>query len=135
MQQEQSASQSAGQMSPLFGWESDPEAGELVQRYRAGGRPMVESDPRTDVLIDMGVILGEERNEVYYDTEKMQLIRSVSTEYIQYSIYVDDGLVFEVLYTDERGMELGEYLVGPWVYRLAALSRGLRRARRQLARV
>jgi hypothetical protein len=117
---------------PSFGWAADPEAGKLIERYRGSGKPMPKSDPRVDVLIDIGILLGSEHDEMYYEQEKMLVARAVSAEYTQYTIHVDDGLVFSALYTED--LELGEYLNGPWVHRLAALAKGLRRGRKALIR-
>lgn len=117
---------------PSFGWLADPEAGELVARYRGAGKPIKKSDPRIDILIDIGILLGTEHDELYYEVEKMLVSRAISEEYTQYTIHIDDGLVFSALYTE--ALELGEFLSGPWVHRLSALAKGLRRGRKTLKR-
>lgn len=114
-----------------FGWAADPDAGKLIEQYRSAGRTVPVSDPRIDVLIDLGILLGTHHSELYYEQEKMLISRAVSQDYTQYTVHVDDGLVFSVLYADDD-MELGEYLIGAWVHRLAALSKGLRRGRKSL---
>ncbi len=115
----------------IFGWAADPSAGDLVERFRAGGKVAKYSDPRIDILIDIGLILGQEHNQIYYEIDKMEITRAISQDYTQYTVHIDDGLVFDVLY-GEGGLELGEYIPGVWSFRIETLAKGMRRGRNRL---
>jgi hypothetical protein len=116
-----------------FGWTADPEAGKIIERYRGSGRPLIQSDPRVDVLIDVGILLGPSIPEVYYEQDKILISRAVSEFYTQYTIHVDDGLVFCAVYTET--LEFSEFLFGPWVHRLAVLAKSIHRGRKALTKV
>jgi hypothetical protein len=108
-------------------WNPDNREGSIINAIIEARKPMKVSDPKIDIMIDIGVLLqGLER--VYFEADRIELTRATSPVYTLYSVKVDDGLVFDVMFTAD-GIVWGEYLDGYW---RAVLSQFIKQQRRKL---
>jgi hypothetical protein len=108
-------------------WSPNEKPGNIIDSIIEARKPMRVSDPRYDIIIDIGLLLqGQER--VVFETDHIELTRSEAPVYILYSVKVDDGLVFDVMFTAD-GMVFGEYIDGFW---RAVLSQFVKQQRRKL---
>jgi hypothetical protein len=116
--------------APIFEWQNDKDAGDIIKRFQGSKAPIKESDPRIDILIDVAILLGTS-DRVYFEMEQLELVRTKTSDYTQYTVSVDDGLVFDAIYFPDS-FELGVLIHGPWIYKLATLVKTNRKARTRL---
>lgn len=101
--------------------------GTIIDAIIEARKPIRVSDARVDIMIDVGMLLlGADR--AVFETDKIELTRAHGPAYTLYSVKVDDGLVFDVMYTAD-GIVWGEYIDGYW---RAVLAQFFKQHRRKL---
>lgn len=108
-------------------WTPDNKEGSIIAAIMDARRPLRVSDVRFDIIIDVGVLLqGADR--VVFETDRVEITRVQGPVYTLYSVKVDDGLVFDVMFTAD-GIVWGEYIDGFW---RAVLAQFYKQQRRKL---
>lgn len=108
-------------------WTPDQAEGSIIAAIILARKPTRLSDPRYDVVIDMGVLLnGSDR--VLFETDRIEITRAESQVYVLYTVKHDDGLVFDVMFTAD-GIVWGEFIDGYWRAVMSTFVKQLRRKR------
>lgn len=103
---------------------------------RAFKGPNPKSDIRDDILISMGVILGDsDLQELEYSEDERLVLardRDSSGAILYYIDAGDEGIVFSCAYNGEGGWKYYDFSKGPWCHHLFTWETGIRQGQRKL---
>jgi hypothetical protein len=110
-----------------------PEGAGSILKSLFSVTPARKHDPRTDILVDVGLVLGN-KNDVTIDN--VQVLRSYHSDPAEHTMYLvldDEAIVFDAIVTKDN-IEYGHNIAGSWKVVLAgAANRKLRRKKKVTA--
>ena len=108
-------------------WSPNTDEGSIIRAITDARKQPRVSDPRLDIIIDIGYLLnGSDR--VVFEQDRIELTRTESQVYTLYAVRHDDGLVFDVMFTAD-GIVWGEHIDGYWRALVSGMVKQQRRKR------